>query len=168
MYTLLLFAALTGPVEQKWKDFEATIIATIDGDSVGIEFPRADKDWTDLFRQRSVRIMARIDEKGNGVGIDTPEMKDRRPDIRARAIAAKIRMAQLCPVNSKCVIRIVDVSNPDDKYGGRIDALLFVNGVNVGAQMVHEGHAKEWNGKGSAPWANPGRAPYRQSNRGNR
>jgi endonuclease YncB( thermonuclease family) len=42
-----------------------------------------------------------------------------------------------------------------DKYGGRIDAHVFVAGTNIGEALVQKGLAKPYTGEGSKPnWCN--------------
>jgi endonuclease YncB( thermonuclease family) len=148
-----MIVALAVPQSKKAPgDFKATAIAIVDGDTIGIEFPKADQPWTELFRRRSVRMMVGIDAKGNGIGIDTPESKDKRAWVRERAMAATNRLRSLCPLNKEVTIKVINVNRPDDKFGGRIDGIVYVNGVNVAQTLVNEGHAKIYNGKGKRSW----------------
>jgi len=38
-----------------------------------------------------------------------------------------------------------------DQFGGRFDAVVYAGGVNVCAQMIADGYASPWNGRGPRP-----------------
>lgn len=80
-------------------------------------------------------------------GIDTPEMTDKRPDIKTLAIRARERVKALVSDPHKVELRILG----RDKYF-RLDAELFSDGVSVAETLKAEGLAKPYNGTGPKPW----------------
>lgn len=128
---ILLFAALTAPEE-----YAATVVRVIDGDGIVVKFSDADKPWTKLFQVQSVRLIA--DPK---VGIDAPEIKDKRPAINALALVSKANVERLCPPGSIVILRYPG----RDKFGGRITAVVMAGGVNVGRDQLDRKLAKPFN-----------------------
>lgn len=110
---------------------DARCTQVTDGDSIVVEIPGLEKPWSPIV----VRIR----------GIDTPELKDERPEMAAKAKAAKARMAELCsgPVTLVTVRR--------DKYF-RLLATVMCRKQDVGAIMLKEGYAKPYKGVGPKPW----------------
>jgi micrococcal nuclease len=98
---------------------EATCIRVIDGDTIEV---RIDGD------KYKVRY----------IGIDTPEMNDSRPDIRALADEATLVNKNL--VDGKVVELEKDVSETD-RYG-RLLRYVFVGDVFVNAKLVALGYAQ--------------------------
>ena len=80
-------------------------------------------------------------------GIDAPEMKGKCPQEIAGAIAAKNYLAGQ-------VMNAKDIALHDptrDKYF-RLSAHVFVDGVNVGDEMVKQGFARAYSGGKRAGW----------------
>lgn len=81
-------------------------------------------------------------------GIDTPEMKDTRPDIRALAMQARDMVMGYCPPGTEVELRGVG----RDKYF-RIDATPICNGVDVAAELVKAGLAHgDYDGGKKVAW----------------
>ena len=80
------------------------------------------------------------------LGINTPELRDKDPEIKKRAYAAKDRLAELCPLGS--FVRLRTHKRPG-KYG-RFLAEIWINGedpaffLSVNGKLIKEGHAVEY------------------------
>ena len=79
-------------------------------------------------------------------GIDTPELgqKAKCAYENELAKAARARLAEVLAGQPKLLLR----GFRWDKYGGRLDGTLLVNGENVAAVMIREGHAAPYSGEG--------------------
>lgn len=79
--------------------------------------------------------------------IDTPELSDKRPEMRAIAIRAR-DMARASCANGVPVI----LDNPSrDKYY-RINARVLCAGIDLGQALIDHGLAKKYTGHGQKPW----------------
>ena len=94
---------------------EARVSRTIDGDTVELE------------GGQRVRY----------IGVDTPEMNDSRPAVRAWAEKAKEKNREL--VEGKKVLLERDVSETD-RYG-RLLRYVYLDGIMVNAELVRLGYA---------------------------
>ncbi|MHC1787894.1 thermonuclease family protein [Solidesulfovibrio sp.] len=113
--------ALAG--DRTYGDLTAAVVSVYDGDTMTVTIPGVHP----LFgEQIPVRVR----------GIDTPEMKDPRPDIRALAVLARDMMRGWCPIGSP--VELLGVGR--DKYF-RIDATPICGGVDVAAELVKAGLA---------------------------
>lgn len=83
------------------------------------------------------------------LGIDTPESNylAKCPAEQAKGIAAKEFVTKLAENQPTMMARSIKW----DKYGGRIDAYVEINGINVGNEMIRLGHAKPYTGSGPKP-----------------
>lgn len=79
-------------------------------------------------------------------GVDAPEIRDPRPDIKALADRAKARLEQL--LRSGPIV-LVDMMR--DKYF-RILAKVKVGAADVAEVLVQEGLARHYTGQGPKPW----------------
>lgn len=81
-------------------------------------------------------------------GIDTPEIDSKIPWVAAKAQEARNftqrRLAQ--GIN----LRIEQCHH--DKYGGRIDGKVLIDGQDLGTLLIDAGHARIYTGKGPKPW----------------
>lgn len=113
--------------------YDATVIAVHDGDTLtaNVEYPYAPHEW--VVKQESIRL----------VGIQAAELKGVASD---KANAAREFLAG--QVLGK---RIMLQKSGVDKYGGRSDAVVICNGMNVNDLMISSGHAVAWNGVGPKP-----------------
>lgn len=113
---------------------DAEVVKVYDGDTITVNIA----GWPDIIGKK---IEIRIN------GIDAPELHDKRPHIREKAVLAtnflneKIGQAKF--VQLKHLHR--------DKYF-RIDADVFVNGVDVGKELLNNGFAIEYDGKTKKNW----------------
>ena len=110
-------------------EYRATIRRVVDGDTVDVTL---DLGFNILYNSR-IRLL----------GIDTPESRTRDLEEKARGLAAKDRVKELCPVGSS-----VTLKNTKEGRGkfGRILGEIFVGDINVNQQLVSEGHAVEYFG----------------------
>ena len=110
-------------------EYKAIIRRVVDGDTVDITL---DLGFDILYNNR-IRL----------VGINTPESRTRDLEEKARGLAAKDRVLELCPVGSTVTVKTQ--KDGKGKYG-RILGEIFVGDINVNQQLVSEGHAVEYFG----------------------
>ena len=79
--------------------------------------------------------------------IDTPELNDKRPEIKILALKAKF--ALLTSLKNAKKIIITDLKR--DKYF-RLDATVIADGVNLNEQMIKLELAKPYDGGKKTPW----------------
>ncbi len=80
------------------------------------------------------------------LGIDTAERRGSVGLAKEKAEAARVRVVEL--LRGAKVVRLERMRR--DKYF-RIDAVVLVDGVDLGALLVAEGLAKPWDGRGPRP-----------------
>lgn len=113
--------------------FLALILSVTDGDT----FKARLEVWPGIEVVTAVRV----------VGMDTPEIKGKCPSEKVAAQAAKVRMTALL-ASGPVTVTYLNL----DKYAGRIDAFVAVNGVNVADTMIKEGLARTYTGGTRASW----------------
>ena len=103
----------------------------IDGDTIDA--------YIDLGFDVSVKKRIRF------MGINTPESRTRDLEEKARGLAAKDRVLELCPVGGDVVLR---TSKDGKGKFGRILGEIFVPGVvqSVNQLLIEEGHAVKYFG----------------------
>ncbi len=118
------------------EDLTATVVKVIDGDTIKVSLVGP---MPELFRTQSVRLR----------GCDTPEKKDKRPEVASLARMATDFTASLVSPGDPITIYDVDY----DKYGGRILAHVYVGGKDLCAVLMshdpplakpYNGGTKEW------------------------
>lgn len=108
---------------------DVTLVEVHDGDTLVVDLPKEKK----LFGyHRLVRIS----------GIDTPELRDPRPDIRLLAQQAKDLVVTTLAAAKKVTLR---KTTQDDKYG-RILCEVWADGLNLGPLLLEAGLAKPYGG----------------------
>lgn len=113
--------------------YRGTIVDIVDGDTVNIE--------VDLGF--SVKIKERFRLLGSLGGINTPELHDKNPDIRAAANLAKSRVEQLIPIGSSVLIKTEkDKQDGFRRYLAQIKSNL--NNKNIGDELLLENLAVVW------------------------
>ena len=112
--------------------FAALVLSVTDGDTFRARIPV----WDNVEVVTAVRIR----------GIDTPEIKGKCPAEKAAALAAKARLAEL--LNGQVQLLHVE----PDKYFGRVDADVTVNGQSVAAVLIAEGLARPYTGGARQGW----------------
>ena len=110
-------------------EYRATIRRVVDGDTVDVTL---DLGFNILYNSR-IRLL----------GIDTPESRTIDLEEKARGLAAKDRVKELCPVGSSVILKTT--KDGRGKFG-RILGEIFVGDINVNQQLVSEGHAVEYFG----------------------
>lgn len=108
-----------------------------DGDTVIVSVP----GWPAVISPIQVRVY----------GIDTAELHDPRPEIRAQAELARDWLASRLPPGTSVMLR--DVRR--DKYFrllASITATVDGETCDVAEEMVRRGLAKPYNGQGKKPW----------------
>lgn len=113
---------LSGPVE-------ATLLRVIDGDTLLV---RA-RVWLDLEVITRVRLR----------DVNAPELRSRNEEERERAQAAREFVATL---TEGAVLQLTEIGQ--DKYGGRVVARVTVDGADLGAALLAEGHARPMGPRG--------------------
>lgn len=111
-----------------------TVLSVHDGDTLNINLPC---DIPAVCQKMPIRLS----------GIDTPELNDKRPEIRQLARMAKFKLQALTAPPHKVEMRIIG----RDKYF-RLDAQLFSDGVSIAETLVAEGLARPYLGTGPKPW----------------
>ena len=87
------------------------------------------------------------------LGVDTPESTylAKCPAEKEKALAAKNFVKTLIGTNTTMVIR----NFKWDKYGGRIDAYVSINGVDISQSLIDNGLARPYTGQGpKSDWCN--------------
>lgn len=79
-------------------------------------------------------------------GIDTPESNylAKCPAEKAKGLEAKEYLKSLLVGHKTMMTRNIKW----DKYGGRINAHVFVDGIDIGQRMIEKGYARPYTGQG--------------------
>ena len=104
-------------------------VKCIDGDTFTCEIPEGYPET--VMRIVNVRIR----------GIDAPELHDKRPEVRQRALDAKDHLEKLLSGAKRIELRRLG----KDKYF-RILAEVFADGVDVGKALLEKGLAVPYDG----------------------
>lgn len=115
---------------------DALIVQAHDGDTVTAEIDYPYCDYEKVVKTQHVRLR----------GIQAAEIDSKDAAVREKAMDARTFLSN--KVLGKRV-RLQIFGN--DKYGGRIDANIFLGGENVNDSMIVSGHAVQWNGVGQKP-----------------
>lgn len=112
----------------------ARLVSVYDGDTFKVDIP----GWPAIIgRGISIRIN----------GIDTPERRGTRPEIKLLAEKARARLIQLLGTGDSLVL-----ANPKRGKYFRIIADVLIDGNDIGVQLIHEGHAKPYDGGTRPKW----------------
>lgn len=82
-------------------------------------------------------------------GIDTPESTHLAKCHKEQMAGGKAKEYMRRLLKSSVTMVITDYKW--DKYGGRIDANVFIDNINVGEAMIKAGLALPYNGRGDKP-----------------
>lgn len=116
---------------------KSSIVEVYDGDTFYIDAPKAYCDMAVLCKRIGIRIL----------GIDAPE-------IRGKCISEKIKANE---AKEYLYMRLYSGDNIElrnvkrDKYF-RIDAELFIDGVNISNEMIEKGFAVRYKGAVRSGW----------------
>jgi len=110
------------------------IVKVIDGDTIKIILSPL-KDYPPLDKV-SIRIL----------GIDTPEHDWRAKCVLEQELGIKAKQHVIDLVGDAKRIKVTNYKW--DKYGGRIDGTVSVNGVDIGQSLIENKLAKPYTGKG--------------------
>lgn len=113
--------------------FLAQVLTVTDGDT----FRARIEVWSGVEVVTAVRV----------AGIDTPELRGKCPAEKATAIAARERLRALLAAGPVTLTAVMN-----DKYAGRVDALVMVNGARVADRLIAEGLARPYAGGARAGW----------------
>lgn len=138
----IILALLSVPAHAE--DLSAVVVGVYDGDTITVDIPDVPAVFGDNV---GVRVL----------GIDTPEIRDRRPDVHALAVQARDMVRGWCPVGSPAMLH--DVAR--DKYF-RILARVECGGVDVAAELLRMGLAKPYDGGTKEGWAGTGDMPRKE------
>lgn len=114
--------------------YQVIMISVYDGDTFAADIP----DFPPVIGDR---IGIRLN------GIDTPELNDKRPEIKI--MAEKAKSVLLTSLKNAKKIVITDLRR--DKYF-RLDATVIADGVNLNQLMVKLELAKPYDGGKKSPW----------------
>ena len=113
--------------------FLATVLSVYDGDTFTARIPV----WDNVEVVTAVRIR----------GIDTPELRGKCAAEKAAAVKARTRLNELL-ASGQVELREVQ----PDKYNGRVDATVLVNGLPVAIAMINDGLARPYTGGTRQGW----------------
>lgn len=105
----------------------ATVMRVIDGDTVVLS---ADLGWN---------ISLQVDVRFFGINAQEHNLPGGQE--------ATDHLRTLLPVGQRVILTSIGV----DKYANRTDGVIMYGNVDIGRQMVHDGYAMPWNGKGPRP-----------------
>jgi micrococcal nuclease len=109
-------------------------IRLIDGDTFEASVEVYDRIWV----TRSFRLR----------GVDTPEKLSKQVCERELAKAATLFSADVLRK-----VKVIELRNVDeDKYAGRADATVMVDGQDLAVLLIAAGHARAYNGGKRLPW----------------
>jgi micrococcal nuclease len=137
MKRLLIAAMLLLPTPALANPYEYTVTRVVDGDSV-----RVAVDWLpeELGNDISIRV----------IGIDTPEKGSRAQCPAEAALGDRATEFARSVLHPGDVVTVEIVGW--DKYGGRIDGRIFINGESFGDMQIAAGLAKPYDGGTKESW----------------
>ena len=109
------------------------IVEVYDGDTFKIDLPSQHPLFGDDI---SVRVL----------GIDTPELKGSRDEVKALAYNAKNRTQELLSD-----AKTIELKNPQRNKYFRVLAEVWVDGKSLGERLKSDGLGKEYDGEGARP-----------------
>jgi endonuclease YncB( thermonuclease family) len=116
-------------------DMTLPIKGTIDGDTIATQLALPCP-----LCKASVRIR----------GIDTPEKGSRAKCTKEADLAALASGLTKQLIGTATEMTVTDIKW--DKYGGRIDGFVFINGHSVGDELIKAGVAVRYDGKKKKSW----------------
>lgn len=109
------------------------VMGVLDGDS----FRARVQVWPNQYAETIIRVS----------GIDAPETNGKCAAEKRLAQSAKLRLAELLTDGTVMLSGV-----KPDKFGGRVDAVVTVDGKRVADTMLAEKLAKPYDGKARGVW----------------
>jgi endonuclease YncB( thermonuclease family) len=133
----LAFAQVKAPKEPKGVTYEAQIIRVSDGDTIVIAAPFLPQP---LKPELAVRIY----------GVDTPEkgFRGQCDSEKQRGEAASLFTKNLVQASQQRQVILYGW----DKFGGRVLGDIILNGHSLRAELIRNGHAREYYGDAKQSW----------------
>lgn len=128
----VIFAA--GKIEAKWTHHNPAILSVYDGDTFKASF----EIWPNHYAVSSVRIM----------GFDSPEIRGKCKKEKTQAIKAREFAKEL--LKQAVTVKVIK----PDKYGGRVDAVVYINGEDMAEVMIEAGMGRAYVGGKRKGWCN--------------
>lgn len=129
---VLVLAFMTFGAEAEWTHKNPKILSVYDGDTFKASF----EIWPNHFAVSSVRIL----------GFDSPEIRGKCAGEKDQAIKARELARSLLKEGVT-----VSVIGPD-KYGGRVDAIVYINGRDMADIMIEAGMGRAYVGGKRKGW----------------
>lgn len=120
-------AMVTGP-------YAATFVSAYDGDTIRVDV----EIWPQLTVHTSVRVR----------GVDTPEIRGACEEEKLKAIEARAFVATL--LRHAALVQLTNIE--PDKYGGRVDANVLVDGRDLSTLLVAARLGRVYNGGARLSW----------------
>jgi endonuclease YncB( thermonuclease family) len=135
----LAFAQAKSPKQPKGVMYDAQIIRVSDGDTIVIAAPFLPQP---LKPELAVRIY----------GVDTPEkgFRGQCDSEKQRGEAASVFTKRLVQASQQRQVVLYGW----DKFGGRVLGDIILNGQSLRAQLIANGHAREYYGDAKQSWCN--------------
>jgi endonuclease YncB( thermonuclease family) len=133
----LMLLVMSLPLPALADDLTGVVLAVRDGDTlrVRLDCPGCPR----ILQTMSIRLM----------GVDAPELKDKRPEYAELARQARGALAELCPAGATVALRGVKW----DKFGGRMLAWVScAAGPDAAETLKGMELARVYWGKGKKPW----------------
>ena len=140
MIIFLILILLASPVHaQEPKLYELKVLKVVDGDTLQVH--------SELLPEK-LKLAVRV------YGIDTPEKAPRSkcPEENALGQKATALTKQLVEVAQKNNQKILFDIIKWYKYGGRIDAKVFINNINLGDELIKRKLARAYFGEKKKSW----------------
>ena len=120
--------------------YEAIEISNYDGDTFGLTIRKA---WDLGFK---IRVIQELKIKTRIQGVDTPELRDKRPDFKAAGYLAKEEARKW--VNERGAL-FVSTSKPD-KYGRALGDFMDADGNYLTEFLIEKNLAVKYEGQNKA------------------
>jgi micrococcal nuclease len=144
---LVLFAVVLGAIfiiapkahaKLSTASYDYQVVGIYDGDTFYITMPGLPPE----LQRIGVRVR----------GVDTPEMRGKCEGEKRNALAAKAFTTRVL-LMAKNHVTLKGLKW--DKYGGRVDADVFVGGQKLSDMMITRGYARPYGGEKRTGWCGP-------------
>lgn len=134
-------ATCSVPASAEMHTYDMVVSRVIDGDTVVVEAPWLLPELGDTI---SIRIL----------GIDTPEKGWRGQCQQEKDLGEIATQFAKDTLPSGTVVQVVAESLQWDKFGGRINADIYIGDVNFAQMQIDRGYAREYDGGTKDSWCN--------------